>query len=103
MTYHQWVEWHKTDGTKGFAEPEGWIELDNEIILIECKLTGIPFGHEQMEMTYKPLLEFLFPHKRVRCLMICRHVCPDTPGPFVQNIEDFLQGDLSIATWHFLI
>lgn len=103
MTYHQWVEWHCADGTKGFAEPEGWIELEHEIILIECKLTGIPFGHGQLTETYKPLLEWLFPGKRIRCLMICRHVMPDTPGPFVGSIEDFMQGDLDLATWHFLI
>lgn len=103
MTYHQWVEWTQRDGTRGFAEPEGWFELEHEIILIECKLTGIHFGHGQLTDTYKPLLEYLFPGKRVRCLMICRHVLPSTPGPFVNSIEDFMQGDLALATWHFLL
>lgn len=103
LTYHQWIEWTQRDGQKGFAEPEGWFELQDEIILIECKLTGIHFGHGQMTDTYKPLLEFLFPDKPIRCLMICRGVLPSTPGPFVNSIEEFIQSDLPLATWHFLL
>ena len=103
MRYHQWIEWTCRDGTHGFAEPEGWFELQDSIILIECKLTGLEYGHGQMVDFYKPLLEHLYPNKRVRCLMICRHVHVNTPGPFVQSIEDFIQGDLDLATWHFLL
>lgn len=103
LTYHQWIEFIEEGEPKHFAEPEGWIELQNEIVLIECKLTGMPGGHEQMLELYKPLLEYLFPTKRIRCLMICRHVNRETPGPFVDSIEAFLQTDLDLATWHFLL
>jgi hypothetical protein len=102
FTFHQWIKFHETNGDQGYAEPEGWFELADEIILVECKLTGVQYGHEQMLHTYKPLLEWHF-KKPVRCLMICRGVLPNTPGPFVDSIEDFIQSGLPLATWHFLL
>lgn len=87
---------------RGFAEPEGWFERESEVILFECKLTGGVAGRDQGVGLYAPLLHALL-GKPVRVLMICRHVAPDTPGPFVESIEAFINSDLEFATWHYLI
>ena len=84
-----------------YAEPEGWIEFKHEVILFECKLTGGPYGKEQMEGFYKPLIEQLI-GKPVRSLLICKHLNPGTPGPFFNGPEDFIQSSESFGTWHWL-
>lgn len=101
VVYHQWLTYH-ADGKKGLAEPEGWIEFENEVLLFECKLTGNLYGQKQMEGLYKPLLEHLL-GKPVRCLLICRGVTPETPLPFIDGPEAFLVSDLDFATWHLLV
>ena len=89
------------DYKKQFAEPDGWVETQSEVIIIEVKLTGGPAGQEQAELLYKPLLEFLL-GKPVRCLMVCRNITGVTPEPRVGSFEEFLLGDQPFAVWHHL-
>ena len=111
MIYHQWINFlaevtepGKTESSvkTGYAEPEGWVERPNEVILFECKLTGGVAGKAQGVGLYAPLLEHLL-GKPVRVLQICRHVSCETPGPFVDSIEEFIASDFEYATWHYLI
>lgn len=91
-----------SDYKKQYAEPDGWVEFNNEVIVVEVKLTGGPAGQEQAELLYKPLLEYLT-GKPVRCLMICRNVTGITPTPRVASFEEFLLGDEPFAVWHNLL
>lgn len=111
MIYHQWInflaEVTETGQTEpifkmGYAEPEGWIEREHEVILFECKLTGRSSGKAQGVGLYAPLLEHLL-GKPVRVLLICRHITGETPGPFVDSIEQFITAKHRFATWHYLI
>lgn len=111
MIYHQWINFlaEVTEPREsvsrlktGYAEPEGWIERESEVILFECKLTGGCAGRDQGMGLYAPLLGHLL-GKPVRVLLICRHITGDTPGPFIDSIEQFISSDLPFATWHYLI
>lgn len=98
--YHKWIEFVDANG-RGYCEPEAFIEYSDRIVLFECKLTGGPSGKIQMLDLYKPVLEHIF-KKPVDCLMVCKWVRPDTPGPFVKSVEEFLLSKRSFATWQWL-
>lgn len=100
ITYHQWIEFYDQNG-KGWCEPELFI-LGGELILMEVKLTGGPHGKAQMEHLYKPLLENIF-ERSVRCLLICKYKTEETPGPFVDSVEEFIKGGESFATLHWTL
>lgn len=100
LNYHTWLRFTDANGT-GHCEPEAFIELRDEIILFEMKLTGGHYGRLQMEGLYKPLLEFIY-KKPVRCLMVCRNVTPATPRPLVHSPEEFMLGNLPFAVWQWL-
>lgn len=99
--YHQWIEYLDANG-KGWAEPEAYYVAEDRIILVECKLTGGPGGREQLENLYAPLLSHIY-KKPVHCLLICRNVTVETPGPYVASIEDFIQQELMFGTWHLVL
>lgn len=102
VIHHQWIAFHTEESGKiQWAEPEGWIELKDRVILFECKLTGGPHGRLQMEALYKPLLEHLL-KKPVFCLLICRHLTPMTPGPFFTGPVEFALSQEPFGTWHWL-
>jgi hypothetical protein len=98
--YHQWIHFMDATGPH-YCEPELFIERKAEVILLEAKLTGGPLGRMQMEGLYKPLLEKII-GKPVRCLLVCKNVTVETPGPFIASLEAFINSDLPFATWHWL-
>lgn len=99
LRYHEWIEFTDDRG-KGYCEPEAFAVLPHEIILIEVKLTGCRYGHEQMAGLYIPLLSHIF-RRPVRGLQICKAINAETPGPFVDDPNDFLRSNLTLATWHW--
>lgn len=102
VVHHQWISFHTEDsGKMQWAEPEGWIELKDRVILFECKLTGGPHGKLQMEGLYKPLLEHII-GKPVYCLLICKNLTPSTPGPFYAGPIEFAMSEQPFGTWHWL-
>lgn len=96
--YHQWIEFF-ADGKRGWAEPEFFVEFSTQVILMECKLTGGILGKIQMEWLYKPLLQAIL-GKPVRCLLVCKYLTQDTPGPFFNSPEAFFASDEPFGTWH---
>lgn len=97
LRYHQWIEYY-ADGRKGWAEPEAFIEFKDVLVLVECKLTGGLTGRLQMLWLYRPLLEHIF-NKPVRSLLVCHGVTPETPGPFVNSLEEFISSGEEFGTW----
>lgn len=108
--YHKWIEYYDAKIKTGYCEPEAFIVYPTRILLLECKLTGVPEGRSQMEELYAPLLYRIFnpagtpPEKvkKIQMLQICKYVTKDTPGPFVQSVEEFLTTTESYGTWHYL-
>jgi hypothetical protein len=100
--YHQWIQYRDHDGKEaGWCEPELYTVLSDRVILLEVKLTGGIAGRMQLEGLYRPLLEFIY-KKPVYCLLVCKHINKDTPGPFFSGPEDFMRSGESFGTWHWL-
>lgn len=97
--YHEWIDFTDDRGNGG-CEPEAFAVLPHEVVLVEVKLTGCRYGHEQLAGLYVPLLSHIFA-RPVRALQICRAVNASTPGPFVDNVADFLASFVPLATWHW--
>lgn len=98
--YHEWVQYADRHGA-GYCEPEAFIVLKDFVFLIECKRTGMLGGKLQLVELYAPCLEAIF-KKPVRSLLVCKYVTGETPGPFVQSVEEFLLSNLTFATLHWL-
>jgi hypothetical protein len=77
-----------------------WV-LSDKVVLVEVKLTGGPHGKMQAEGLYKPLLEKIY-GRPVVCLLMCKWVGQDTPGPFVSSPEEFLASEVGFATMQWL-
>lgn len=99
VQYHEWIDFEDANG-RGGAEPEAFAVLPNEVVLVEVKLTGCRYAHEQLGGLYAPLLSHIY-RRPVRGLQICKAITADTPGPFVDSAEAFLTSSLSLATWHW--
>lgn len=98
-TQHVWVDFF-ADGAPGSAEADVVAVRPHEVVVVEVKVTGCRYGHEQLEGLYVPLLRHIY-SRPVRGLQVCKVVNAETPGPYVDSIEDFLSGDLPLATWHW--
>ena len=101
LCYHRWIKYLEEGERPRWAEPEGFLVRPHEVILVECKLTGGPYGRAQMEGFYAPLLAHIY-ERPVRCLLVVKNRTPDTPGPFVPMPEDFLRSTLSYGCWHYI-
>lgn len=95
----EWIRFTDANGD-GWAEPDGFLLLDHEVVVFEIKLTGCRYAVQQLRDLYAPLLLRLF-ERPVRGLQICRALGPATPGPFVEDVDEFLTSALPLATWHW--
>lgn len=98
LLYHQWLAFEDAVGP-GRCEPEAFLIRPTEVLLFEVKLTGCRYGHEQLQELYTPLLAHLY-KRPVRCLQICRAVHAETPGPMMDDLSTFINGDATIGTLH---
>jgi len=96
-----WFQFHDTKIGRGYAHPDGFIQFKTRTLLVEMKLTGGPHGKQQMEGLYKPILEHVF-GLPVKCLLICKWITADTPGPIFNSIEAFLASEESFGTLQWL-
>lgn len=100
LKYHQWFHFSDVNGI-GYCEPEAFVEFEDFIFLVECKLTGGPLGHLQMANLYEPVLRHHF-KKPVRRLLIVKYLTPNTPRPLFGSPEAFLKSGQLMGTWHLL-
>lgn len=96
-----WFQFHDLGIGKGFANPDIVIEFPDRICLIETKLTGGPHGRLQMEWLYRPILEKVF-GKPVVCLLVCKWITGDTPGPTFHSIEEFLAAGVPFGSYQWI-
>lgn len=101
VEYHQWIEFDDKNGI-GFCEPECFVVLPDKVLLVECKRTGSTIGRAQMIELYAPLLNLLL-GLPIQMLQICKHVTSATPGPFIEDLDEFVQSKTPYATWHLLL
>lgn len=98
LLYHQWILFRDARGD-GRCEPEAFVVGEREVLLYEVKLTGCRYGYEQLVGLYAPLLAHVY-SLPVRSLQICRAVHADTPGPFVEDLNEFVNGSAPYAVLH---
>ena len=99
--HDHWFQFHDKEIGRGYAHPDGYIKFGDRILLMEMKLTGGPHGKEQMEHLYEPLLRFIY-GLPVQCLLICKCITADTPGPVFHSVEEFLASGESFGTVQWL-
>lgn len=99
--YHAWIEYEELGRSRRAAEPDLFALLDNEIILVEFKLTGSVYGKAQCETLYAPLLHHIY-SLPVRSLQVCKVLTEETPGPIVYGFDEFLNSSPPYSTLHWL-
>lgn len=69
----QWIRYEDASGWH-YAQPDIFILLPAKILLLEIKRTQTLEAHYQLRGLYKPLLNFLYPDKKVVCVQICKNL-----------------------------
>lgn len=74
------------------------------LVVLECKLTDTAGARSQLSRLYKPVLEMGFPRRRVRLVVVTRHLTRETElGLVVGSLREALAFDLEkIPTLHWL-
>lgn len=84
----QWFEFRDLNGP-GHCQMDLVIEGQKRIVIIECKLTEVEQGVEQLRELYFPIAEKVWPDKKPLGIVAARHLskCPD-----VGLVEPTLKG-----------
>lgn len=89
LLYNKWIEFQDGSGHH-FAQPDILLTTPDLVICLECKLTQTPFAFDQLWYLYKPLLEKLWPQRRLYLAQICKTLRV-SPGPgLCYSVEDVL-------------
>lgn len=71
--YNRWIRYEDSTGTH-YAQPDIFIVCPSRIYLLEVKRTQTFEAELQLQLLYKPLLEFLFPDKEIFCIQVCKNL-----------------------------
>jgi hypothetical protein len=84
----QWFEFKDLNGP-GHCQMDLVIEGAKRVVIIECKLTEVEQGQEQLEKLYFPIAKLVWPDKKPLGIVAVRHLskCPD-----VREVETTLKG-----------
>ena len=91
----QWIEYLDENGL-GYAQPDIFILQEDQILLLEVKLTQTENGWAQMEDLYEPLLHHIYGLPVHQCL-VCQNL-RWTPDILVDAADEIQHA----GTWHFL-
>lgn len=76
--------------------PDGLLSLREALFIFEIKNQHSPESWWQLEKLYRPVLQILYPSKRIFCLEVCRLFDPATPYPaeftLITDIKAWIQG-----------
>lgn len=74
----QWFEFKDLNGP-GHCQMDLIIEGQKRIVVIECKLTDVHQGFEQLKELYFPIVQMVWPDKKPLGIVAARHLskCPD--------------------------
>lgn len=84
----QWFEFKDLNGP-GHCQMDLVIEGAKRVVIIECKLTEIEQGRDQLEKLYFPIARVVWPDKKPLGIVAVRHLskCSD-----VRDVETTLKG-----------
>ena len=91
----QWIEYQDVNGL-GYAQPDVFLLREDEILLLEIKLTQTMNGWSQMEDLYEPLLHYIY-GLPIRKALVCQNLRWN-PDILVDDADELCPE----ATWHFL-
>lgn len=93
-----WFEFEDAYG-RGCCQPDHFVVLDGQVLLVECKLTENPTAWEQIRGLYRPVLaaEFGLPVTGVQaCKHLKRSRCP------IVDVREALKIPGGDFLWHYL-
>lgn len=97
VLYNTWIEFWDSSGHH-FAQPDILLCSQDQVICLECKLTQNPFAFDQLWYLYKPLLEKLWPRRRLYLAQVCKTLRV-SPGPgLCYSVQDVLEFPLDSPT-----
>lgn len=73
VLYNTWLEFWDTSGHH-YAQPDILITSPTSVICLECKLTQTPFAFDQLWYLYKPLMEALWPKRKIALAQVCKNL-----------------------------
>ena len=95
----RWIMFSDQNGV-GWAQPDAFILMDDQILLFECKLTQTETAHPQLLSLYLPLLRHIY-NRPILCLQVCKNL-RQIPKKFVESPRELLANPGSgVYLWHF--
>ncbi len=85
----QWIKFRDSVGS-GHAQPDAFLVQQELVLLAEIKLTQTLLAEDQMNLLYKPLLQFIF-GRPVVCVQICKGLRVDPKEMQVQDLNELLR------------
>ena len=71
----KWFQFQDRAGP-GWCQPDFMRLVEGEIWVLECKYTWVAEGHGQIEELYRPVLEWVWPGRRVIGVVVCKILVP---------------------------
>lgn len=94
----QWFEYYDNNG-RGYCQIDHYLVFNEQVLVLECKLTQTSVAWGQMHELYKPVLEHMY-KRPVTCVQVCKHVVDRTPT--ISELSEALAKPGSYFLWHRL-
>lgn len=72
-----WFEYYDSNG-HGFCQPDLFLRVGEELVILEVKYTWVPEAYAQIEKLYRPVLEAAFGLK-THGVVVCKNLTPLAP------------------------
>jgi hypothetical protein len=96
----QWIEFRDANGP-GYAQPDFFLPGPHSTILFESKLTETEWGHMQIALLYRPLLNHIF-RRPVVGVLVCKTLTR-RPTSLIHDPAQLLDTTAEIThIWHYL-
>lgn len=101
----KWFSFEDFNGL-GYCQPDIIVDFRDYTLVCECKLTETKKGRDQINVLYRPILEFLL-EKPVKGVVIARHLTRETDkelicGGMGEVLERLKEKNFVIPTLHWL-
>ena len=73
VLYNRWIEFFDSTGHH-FAQPDILLTTPDEVFCLEVKRTQTPFAFDQLVYLYQPLLQKLWPARRIILAQVCKNL-----------------------------
>lgn len=96
----QWFEFRDANGL-GCCQTDHYVVLDDQVLLVECKLTETWVGFSQIDLLYRPILEAVY-GKPVTGVMACKHLTTRVNPRLITDVRSALRVPGANFVWHCL-